>query len=310
MATDIAFAVGVLALVGRAVPTSVKVFLLAVAIVDDLGAVVVIAAFYTNEISTSALIVAAAFLGGLVLLNVLRVHRPLPYVLLGVGLWAATLYSGIHATIAGVLLAFTIPATRQIEEAPYVEYVRRMLNEFERDVHAAPELITDDQSYALSAMEEASEAVQTPLARVEHAILNPVAFIIVPLFALANAGVDLRAGGPVAGSPVMWGVLLGLLIGKPVGVLLASWAVLKSGLAAMPEGATWRQIIGVGFLCGIGFTMSLFVATLAFAGRADLLAATKVGILIASAISAVVGGAIVASAAKRAPNGAAEAGQE
>lgn len=296
-ATDIAFAVGVMALAGRAVPTSVKVFLLAVAIVDDLGAVAVIALFYTSEISTSALGVAGAFLLALVVLNILRVHRPLPYILLGLGLWAATLYSGIHATVAGVLLAFTIPATRQIEEASYLEYMRQMLSEFEHDATAVPEQITDDQSHALSAMEAASEAVQTPLARVEHAILKPVAFIIVPLFALANAGVDLRAGGGgTLESPVMWGVLLGLLIGKPVGVLLASWAVLKAGIAAMPEGATWRQITGVGVLCGIGFTMSLFVATLAFGEQPELLAATKVGILVASAISGVVGGAIIASA--------------
>jgi NhaA family Na+:H+ antiporter len=296
MATDIAFAVGVLALVGRGVPTAVKVFLLAIAIVDDLGAVVVIAIFYTSQIMTSALWIAAGFLAALVLLNVLRVHRPLPYMLLGVGLWAATLYSGVHATIAGVLLAFTIPATRQIEEQPYLGYVREMLAEFERDATAVPDMITDDQSHALSAMEEASQWVQTPLARVEHALLRPVAFIIVPLFALANAGVNLTAGGPTIQSPVMWGVLLGLLVGKPLGVLLAAWAVVRSGVGAMPKGASWRQLVGVAVLCGIGFTMSLFVATLAFAGEPAHLAATKIGILIASAISGVAGGIIIATA--------------
>ena len=311
MATDIAFAVGVLALVGRTVPTSAKVFLLAVAIVDDLGAVLVIAVFYTSGINGAALAAAGGFLAALVLLNALRVHRPLPYLLLGVGLWAATLASGVHATIAGVLLAFTIPATRQIEELPYLEYVRRVLAEFERDATAVPDQITDDQSHALSAMEQASQWVQTPLARVEHALLRPVAFLVVPLFALANAGVDLRPaaggegdGGGTLTGPVMWGVLLGLLLGKPVGILLASWAAIKGGFAALPAGATWRQVVGVSVLCGIGFTMSLFIANLAFAGRADLLAATKVGILAASLVSGVVGGAILASA--RRPVGAQE----
>ncbi len=303
MATDIAFAVGVLALVGRAVPTSVKVFLLAVAIVDDLGAVLVIALFYTDDISTTALGVAGAFLAALVLLNVLRVHRPLPYMILGVGLWAATLLSGVHATVAGVLLAFTIPATRRVEEGPYVEYVRERLGEFERDATAVPDRITEDQSHALHGIEEACEAVQTPLARVEHALLRPVAFLIVPLFALANAGVNVRTGGLPLGSMTMWGVVLGLLVGKPLGVLLASWIAIKSGIAALPEGGTWRQLVGVSVLCGIGFTMSLFIGNLAFPGSADQLAATKVGILVASLLSGLAGGAILVGAARRNPNG-------
>jgi NhaA family Na+:H+ antiporter len=296
MATDIAFAVGVLALVGRGVPVSVKVFLLAIAIVDDLGAVLVIAIFYTNEISVTALIVAGAFLTALVMLNLLRVHHPMPYLLLGFGLWVATLYSGIHATIAGVLLAFTIPATRLIDERSYIDYVRKMLNRFERDAEAAPDNITENQSHAIKSMEQASQAVQTPLALVEHALLRPVSFVIVPLFALANAGVDLRSGASSALSdPVMWGVLLGLLVGKPVGILLASWIAIKTGLSSLPAGATVRQIVGVSVLCGIGFTMSLFVANLAFPGDAALLAATKVGILAASLIVGIVGGGIIAA---------------
>ncbi|HLL89989.1 MAG TPA: Na+/H+ antiporter NhaA, partial [Tepidisphaeraceae bacterium] len=303
MATDIAFAVGVLALLGPRVPTAVKVFVLAIAIVDDLGAVLVIALFYTSDIALAPLAVAGAFLGGLVLLNVLGVHRPLPYMLLGVGLWVATLASGVHATLAGVLLAFTIPATRQIEERPYVDYVRQMLKLFERDATAVPDMITDDQSHALSAMGAASEAVQTPLARVEHALLRPVAFGIVPLFALANAGIvfgtghgaEEGGGGATLGGPVMWGVLLGLLVGKPLGILLASWAVLRAGVGSLPEGATWRHVVGVAILCGIGFTMSLFVATLAFGDRPDLLAATKLGIIIASAASGLVAAAILAT---------------
>ena len=300
MATDIAFAVGVLALVGRAVPTAVKVFLLAIAIVDDLGAVIVIALFYTDDARRDplALGVAGALFAALVALNVLRVHRPLPYVLIGIGLWAATLASGAHATIAGVLLAFTIPATRQIEERPFVQHARAMLDRFARDADAVPDRITTEQAHALKSIEEASQAVQAPLARFEHALLAPVNFLIVPLFALANAGVDVRGGvGAALGSSITWGVLLGLLLGKPLGILLASWLAIKSGLASLPAGAARAHLVGVSILCGIGFTMSLFVANLAFPGRADLLAAAKVGILAASLLAGVAGGAIIARAA-------------
>ena len=297
MATDIAFAVGVVALVGRGLPAAAKVFLLAVAIVDDLGAVLVIAVFYTEQVAPGPLAAAGGFLAALVLLNVLRVHSPLPYVLLGLGLWAATLASGVHATVAGVLLAFTVPATRQLEERPFVEHMGDALARFGRDVSATPDQVTEDQSHALKEMEEASQAVQTTLARVEHALLRPVNFVVVPLFALANAGVDLRSGGgAAAASPVAWGVLAGLLVGKPAGILLASWAAVRAGVASLPEGATWRQVTGLSVLCGIGFTMSLFVAALAFGGRDDLLAAAKVGVLAASAAAGVVGGVLVARA--------------
>lgn len=290
MATDIAFAVGVIALVGRSLPASVKVFLLAIAIVDDLGAVLVIALFYTGQVSMVALALAGVFLAMLIALNVLRVHSPLPYILLGIGLWAATLASGVHATIAGVLLAFTIPATRQVEEASFLDFARRMLGQFERDATTVPDKITDDQSHAIQSIEQASQAVQTPLARVEHALLKPVSFVIVPIFALANAGVDLRTlGADALGNPITWGVLLGLLLGKPIGIMLSSWLAIRIGIAALPTGGTWRQVFGVSLLCGIGFTMSLFVANLAFPGQAEHLADTKLGILGASIAAGVLG---------------------
>ncbi len=300
MATDIAFAVGVLALAGRRVPIGVKVFLLAIAIVDDLGAVLVIAIFYTSQISATALGIAGVFLVALVVLNLLRVHRPLPYLVLGVGLWAATLMSGVHATVAGVLLAFTIPATRQLEERSYLDYVRRLLRDFERDADGVPDKITNNQSHAIKAMEEASQAVQTPLARVEHALLRPVSFLIVPLFALANAGVDVRSGvGAAFHDPVTWGVMLGLLVGKPIGILLASWLAVASGAASLPAGASKRQIAGVSLLCGIGFTMSLFVANLAYPGDIAHLTAAKVGILGASVVAGVLGGLLIAMSAPK-----------
>lgn len=305
MATDIAFAIGVLALAGRGVPFSVKVFLLAIAIVDDLGAVLVIALFYTQEISGTALAIAGAFLLGLIALNLLRVHQPLTYILLGIGLWAATLASGIHATIAGVLLAFTIPASRALDEQPYIAHMRKMLDWFERDANAVPNLITGDQNQALMSMEIASQGVQAPLGRVEHVLVRPVAFLIVPIFALANAGVDLRASGLSAlSSPISWGVLIGLVVGKPIGVLLMSWIVLKSGIASRPAGVSVRHIVGVSILCGIGFTMSLFVGNLAFPGQTDYLAAAKLGILGASLIAGVAGSIILAGSGRAAASAA------
>jgi NhaA family Na+:H+ antiporter len=301
MATDIAFAVGVLTIVGRALPQSAKIFLLAIAIVDDLGAVLVIALFYTSGINLAALITAGAFLAVLGLLNLLRVHSPLPYVVLGIGLWFATLSSGLHSTIAGVLLAFTIPATRQIEERPFVELARRMTDVFERDIPVAPDHITGNQSHALKVIEELSQAVQTPLARVEHALLTPVNFLIVPLFALANAGVPFRGPGlgEVLRDPVMWGILVGLVVGKPVGVMVASWLAIKVGVASLPEGSNWWQVLGIAVLCGIGFTMSLFVANLAFPGHADHLAAAKLGILGGSAACGLAGAAIVMAGGRK-----------
>jgi Na+:H+ antiporter, NhaA family len=299
-ATDIAFVAGILTLVGRSLPPSLKVFVLAVAIVDDLGAVLVIAIFYTSHVSVMAITFAALFFAALMLLNVLRVHHTLPYIVLGVGLWAATLCSGIHATIAGILLALAIPATRQIEEAPYVDYMRKRLERFAREAEAVPTKITENQSRALKSMEIASQAVQTPLARVEHALLKPVNFVIVPLFALANGGVNVRSAGAAAFTNlVTWGVLLGLLIGKPLGIMLASWIATKSKIASLPEGANWHQIAGVSVLCGIGFTMSLFIANLAFVGAEELLSDAKIGILAASLICGIVGALMIASAKPR-----------
>jgi NhaA family Na+:H+ antiporter len=304
MATDIAFAVGVLTLVGRNVPVAAKIFLLAIAIVDDLGAVLVIALFYTEQISTVALGVAGAFLAALLLLNALRVHRPLPYVLLGIGLWAAMLASGVHATIAGVLLALTIPATRQIEEERYLSFAREMLKEFETDVVDVPDKITEGQSHTLMALEEASQAVQTPLARFEHALLHPVNLVIVPIFALANAGLNLGSGmGAAARSPIMWGVLLGLLIGKPIGVMVAAWAAVRFRIAKLPAGARWGQVLGIAMLCGIGFTMSLFVTNLAFDGEENHISASKLGILIASLLSGAGGSLMIALGPKKVGGG-------
>jgi NhaA family Na+:H+ antiporter len=289
MATDIAFALGVLALLGKRVPLALKVFVTAIAIVDDLGAVLVIALFYTAEIAWSALAFAAVIIALLVLINRVGIRRVTPYVLLGVLLWIAVLESGVHATIAGVLLAMTIPARRLIDAPEFLERTRLYIAEFAEDVRRERSELTADQRDAVHSLEVAAEHVQTPLIRLEHALHPWVAFFIMPVFAIANAGVAL--GGDISavfGMSTTLGVILGLFVGKQIGIFFFSWLAVRAGIAVLPTGISWREVWGVGVLCGIGFTMSLFIATLAFTDP-QLLDAAKIGILTASFASGVVG---------------------
>ena len=290
MATDIAFALGVLALLGPRVPLSLKVFLAALAIVDDLGAVLVIALFYTAEISWASLGAAALFLAGMATLNRLEVRRPGAYLLFGVGLWLAFLFSGVHATVAGVLAALTIPARTRIDTAGFLARGRYLMDEFDRvGVEGEDVLTSHDQQAVIQAMENACDAAQAPLQRIEHELQPWVAFGIIPLFALANAGVHLPADFVGAlGHPVTLGVILGLVLGKPIGISLFAWLAVRAGVAARPEGVSWRALHGVSWLAGIGFTMSLFIANLAFPGG-EMADEAKVGILSASIVAGVVG---------------------
>ena len=289
MATDIAFALGVLALLGSRIPLSLKVFVTAIAIVDDLGAVLVIAFFYTAELSWGALELAAVMLILLALLNRGGVRRPLPYALLGVVLWLAFLASGVHATVAGVLLALTIPARRAIDDTEFLRRTELLVAEFAEEAEPGLAVPTPDQRDALHSLEVAVRDVEAPLPRLEHALHPWVAFFIMPVFALANAGVSLGGDlSTVLGSPIALGVVLGLFLGKQVGILTASWIAVRAGLAELPSGVRFRQLWGVGLLCGIGFTMSLFIATLAFPDP-RLLDAAKIGILAASLLSGIAG---------------------
>ena len=256
MATDIAFALGVLALLGDRAPTSLKVFLAALAIADDIGAVLVIAFFYTAQISWIGLGVGGLFFVALIAANRAGARHPLTYVVLGLGLWIAFLQSGIHATVAGVLLAITIPARQRVES-------------------------------------RASEGAESPMLRFEHALMPWNKYVIMPVFALANAGVLLGAGAARSlADPISVGVICGLVLGKPIGIVLFSWLATQSRIAAMLNGINWRQIVGVGMLGGIGFTMSLFIANLAF-GDAPALKMAKVGILAASIISGAAGAVVL-----------------
>ena len=292
MATDIAFALGVLALLGSRIPVGLKIFLTALAIVDDLLAVMVIALFYSADTSAVALGAAGAILVVLVAVNRLGVRRPLVYALLGIGLWIAILQSGIHATIAGVLLAMTIPARTRIDPTDFLERARGFVADFGRTVEDDPDAA---HHAALWELEDLTESAQAPMLRMEHALHPWVAFLIVPLFALSNAGVPI-VGDPVAiaTEPLVLGVLVGLIVGKQIGITLAAWLVVRSGLAALPDGVTWRHIYGVAWLGGIGFTMSLFVGDLAY-GESPELTLAKIGILAASVIAGAVGYLILRS---------------
>ena len=300
MATDIAFALGVLALLGSRAPLALKVFLTALAIVDDMGAVLVIAIFYTSDLSLAMLGVAGAFLGGMVLLNVLHVRIPLAYLLLGIGMWVALLESGVHATISGVLGALTIPVRRKIAVYEFTNRVRAYLQTVEEEeARTDPVDLSNDQRDAIHSLEKACEAVDTPLARLEHALHPWVAYFIMPVFALANAGVALDAGiGGTLSSPVALGIIAGLVLGKQVGVMLFAWLAVRLKLGDLPSDTTWSQLYGVALLCGIGFTMSLFIANLAFASM-DALDTAKAGILAASLVSGVAGWLVLRRSSQR-----------
>ncbi len=291
MATDIAFALGVLALLGSRAPLGLKVFLTAFAIADDIGAVLVIAFFYTASLHLGALLLGLGLLALAALANWSGVRSPQVYGLIGVATWVAFLESGIHATVAGVLLAMTIPASARIDSATFIERARGLIDRFERagDPHDNDIPTSNDRQAALHTLETACERVQTPLQRMEHSLHPWVTFAIMPIFALANAGVSLSGnGGGGLLSPVPLGIIAGLVLGKPAGVLFAAWLAVRSGIASLPKGVTWRHIHGAGWLGGIGFTMALFIAGLAFP-EADRLSSAKLGILCASLIAGVIG---------------------
>ncbi|HZW09729.1 MAG TPA: Na+/H+ antiporter NhaA [Phycisphaerales bacterium] len=298
MATDIAFALGILSLLGAKAPTSLKVFLTSLAIADDLGALIVIAAFYTEQLATDALICAGVVTLGMIGLNLLRVRSPWIYFLFGVALWYFVFRSGVHATISGVIGAMTIPATARAAPRRYLAATREALDSFEAYVDDPGHEIetSPQQRAAVWAVQKSGLQVLPVLHRLEDALHPFTVFLVIPVFALANAGVHL--GGPLGdmlAGRVTLGVVLGLFVGKPVGIFLAAWLAVKLGIGELPRGVGWRHIFGAGCLGGIGFTMALFIANLAFDGSPDELDRAKLGILGASLLSALLGLAVVAS---------------
>ncbi len=292
MATDIAFAVGVMALLGDRVPKSLLTFLVALAIVDDLGAVTVIALFYTDALNLVALLVAAGIFAGLVVLNRLGVRRPLPYFTLTVLLWMAFEGSGVHATVAGIFAAWTIPARPKLPPLLFADRMEDMLREF-RAAHTPdqPLMLNSRQTSLLWRMTQTAELAASPLQRLESALHLPVAYVIIPLFALANAAIVLtpEAVGDALAGTVAPGIFLGLVIGKFVGIAGSVWLALRLGAGQLPAGVSLMHIAGASLLAGIGFTMSIFIADLAFWGDDARINAAKMGILAASLAAGLAG---------------------
>lgn len=290
MATDIAFALGILYLLGDKVPVSLKVFLTALAIADDLGAVMVIAFFYTSDISTTSLLLGAGFIAILLLANVLGVRSIVFYGIVGIGgLWLAFLLSGIHATIAGVIAALTIPANVKIQDKQFVKKMNNLTNDFAKSTPNNVPLLTHDQLHIVEKIRFYSKAALTPLQRLEHSMHPLVAYVVMPIFAFANAGITFSGNfAENLVSNVSLGVILGLALGKFIGIVAITKILTQLKLAVLPDGLTWRHIYGVATLAGVGFTMSLFITDLAFVDPAHVFQA-KIGIFTASIICGIGG---------------------
>jgi NhaA family Na+:H+ antiporter len=287
VATDIAFTLGVLALLGSRAPLSLKIFFTALAIADDLGAILVLAIFYSSDIHWTSLLIAAVILVALIILNRIRIYSPLPYAILGIGLWLAFLESGIHPTIAGVLLAATIPTWGIPDPKALLAQCVSVLDEFELPGSLQP----NRAQAAAQTLETVADRMQSPAQRLEHSLLPWTTYLILPLFALANAGVVLEFDQSLL-SMVSVGIVLGLVLGKAIGITFFTWLAVRLRLADMPRSVTLRQLFSASWLAGIGFTMSLFIAGNAFQGSTDLLDQAKAGILVASLLAGLIGYAL------------------
>ncbi len=292
MATDIAFAIGALALLASRVPKALITFLVALAIVDDLGAVLVIAVFYTDSIALGPLFVAIGLFTLMLAFNLVGIRKPLPYFIVSLVFWYAVLLSGVHATLAGVLGALCVPTNPKYEPERFSILVKGLMKRFDKSYQSGEGiLVNDDLRAVVQSLENGVQSVQAPLQRLEHAWHMPVAYIVIPIFALANAGIPLELASmdETLNHSVFIGVSLGLILGKFIGITGVSWLMLKLGLAVLPKDTRFTQIAGVSLLAGIGFTMSIFVAQLGFDGRDDLLLIAKTAILLASLVAGVLG---------------------
>ncbi len=291
MATDIAFAISALVLLGKRIPTALVTFLVALAIVDDLGAVLVIAIFYTEQISMFPLALAGGAFLVLLSFNRFGIHMILPYFIVGILLWFFMLESGVHATIAGVIAAMAIPSKPKETPSDFTQSTQNLLEEYDNYPIDESQTINEKQKAILINIQDKIDAIGTPASRLERGLHLPVALIIIPLFALANAGIsiDFSSIGTTLMEPVSLGIVAGLIIGKVLGIFGVSWLAIKLKIAQLPKNSSMTQIFGVAFLGGIGFTMSIFVADLAFVGNAELIFQAKVGILFASLFAGLFG---------------------
>ncbi len=290
MATDIAYSLGILGLLGKRVPVQLKIFLVALAIADDIGAILVIAIFYSSQIAWMNLLIAGGALLVLAILNRAGIKHLSLYILLGIVLWLAFLDSGIHPTLAGVLFSLTIPIKPKIQNEDYRQRTKSHVQELEKTDLVNTHLLTDKkQQNILETIRSDTKHTHPPLLRLENALTGINAFFIIPVFALANAGVELSLGiSEVLSSSLGLGILTGLVLGKVCGITAFSYLGVKMGFAQLPVGLSWRHIIGTGLIAGIGFTMSLFITNLAFADQ-NLVQVAKISILLASLIAAIAG---------------------
>ncbi|HEY8400479.1 MAG TPA: Na+/H+ antiporter NhaA [Cytophagaceae bacterium] len=300
MATDIAFSLGVLAALGKSIPIPLKVFLIAFATVDDLGAVVVIALFYTSEFSLENFLLGVGFASMLLAGNLLDIRTPYFYAVIGgIGVWTAFLLSGIHATIAGVISAFMIPANTLVDEKEYSEKVKKLSEEFEKEIPLKASLVTHRQNTIIEKIKMLSEDAQTPLQKLEYSLSPIVLYFIMPVFALSNAGVEINSTFfNELFSPVGMGIFFGLLVGKFIGIVSFAKLTIKMKWAELPAKTSWKHIYGVALLGGIGFTMSLFISELAFKGS-HYNQTAKIGIFVASLVSGGLGYFVLKSLIKK-----------
>ncbi|VAY87797.1 Na+/H+ antiporter NhaA type [hydrothermal vent metagenome] len=287
MATDIAFALGVLMLLGKRVNPALKLFLVALAVVDDLGAVIVVATVYTSQINVQYFLYAGFVYAFIWILNYKKVTMLLPYLLLGIALWIFIHAIGIHATIAGVLLAFAIPITSKINENNFIQTTKEYINEFEQRIDSIP-ILNHHQIDTLEDIAYNYNRVQNPLVKLEHQLHGLSAFIIMPLFAFSNAGVVLNFSAISANLMIVIGVVLGLILGKPIGIIGFTYLAHKLKIVKKPDNLGWDEIVAVGFLGGIGFTMSIFITQLAFTEQ-NMVDAVKLGIFFASFVAGIIG---------------------
>jgi NhaA family Na+:H+ antiporter len=292
MATDIAFCVSALVLLGRHIPQALTIFLVSLAIVDDIGAVIVIAVFYTQTIHLPSLGWAAAVLAVLVAFNLSGIRRSLPYALAGAVLWVLMYTSGVHATITGILVAFCIPARARYSPDHFCSSLEGLIARYRKSCGKDENVLTSTELQAvLKRLDDEVRLADSPLRRMEGSMHLPVALLVIPIFALTNAGIEMDWSN-VAGTlrhPVTLGVISGLCLGKMTGIFLFSWAGIRLGIVSLPSGVTLRHLLGVGFLGGIGFTMSIFIAELSFPGSREALVMAKSGIMLASLLSALAG---------------------
>ncbi len=291
MATDIAFAISALVLLGNRVSPALVTFLVALAIVDDLGAVLVIAIFYTEQIQFLPLTLAGVSFVIMIAFNRFGIHMILPYFIVGLFMWFFMLESGVHATIAGVIAAMAIPSKPKQAPVDFTMHAKNLLDEYDNYPVATDHMTHERQKAILINIKDKIDAVGSPAARLEHDLHLPVALIVIPLFALANAGIsiDFSSMGETIATPVSLGIITGLILGKVLGIAGVAWVAVKMGIAKLPEGSSMSQVFGVAFLGGIGFTMSIFVADLAFLGKEELIFQAKVGILAASLFAGLFG---------------------